>query len=84
MTHGHILFFKDFFDQRPIGLSRCSQTPSATSSSSNMVLAVLPMVELGEVTEGVRRHRDPPGTTLFRFAFELRVSKSTLIMLGLF
>ena len=30
------------------------------------------MVELDEVAEGVREHLDPPGSTVNRFAFELK------------
>ena len=32
-----------------------------------MVLAVLAMVELDEVAEGVRKHLDPPGIAVNRF-----------------
>ena len=35
-----------------------------------MVLAVLPMVELVEVVEGVRKYLDHPGTISNRFVFE--------------
>ena len=35
-----------------------------------MVLAVLPMVELVEVAEGVREHHDHLGTNLNPFIFE--------------
>ena len=42
--------------------------PSATSSNSTTVLA---MIELDKVAVGVREHLDPPGTTLIRFVFEL-------------
>ena len=59
------------WSQHPIGCWRCSQTPSATSSSSTIVLAVLAMVELHQVAEGVREHLGPPGTTLNRFVVEL-------------
>ena len=44
------------WSQCPIGWSRFSQAPSATSSSSTMVLALLAMFELYEVAEGVREH----------------------------
>ena len=40
------------------------------SNFDELVIAVLAMVKVDEVTEGVREHLDPPGTTLNRFFFE--------------